>query len=67
MTSRSQHATHPARARRAPASSAASSIDSRLDEALMESFPASDPIAVDMAEPYRARTRKPRPDSRKRH
>ncbi|NIF79649.1 hypothetical protein F3J20_20025 [Paraburkholderia sp. Cy-641] len=67
MTSRNQHATHPARTRRAPASSVASSIDSRLDEALMESFPASDPIAVDMAEPYRARTRKPRPDSRKRH
>ncbi|SDQ49051.1 hypothetical protein SAMN05443245_1577 [Paraburkholderia fungorum] len=36
-----------------PASSAspAESMDSRLDEALEESFPASDPIAVDPAEP----------------
>lgn len=30
------------------------SADSRLDEALEESFPASDPIAVDMADPHHA-------------
>jgi hypothetical protein len=30
---------------------AAQSAESRLDEALEESFPASDPIAVDMTEP----------------
>ncbi|MFM0731392.1 hypothetical protein PQQ52_12985 [Paraburkholderia sediminicola] len=29
----------------------AGSAESRLDEALEESFPASDPIAVDMSEP----------------
>jgi hypothetical protein len=29
----------------------AQSAESRLDEALEESFPASDPIAVDMTEP----------------
>lgn len=31
----------------------AESEDSRLDEALEESFPASDPIAVDTADPHR--------------
>lgn len=30
------------------------SADSRLDEALEESFPASDPIAVDMTDPHAA-------------
>ncbi|HEX3636249.1 MAG TPA: hypothetical protein VHV99_12290 [Paraburkholderia sp.] len=33
------------------AAQAAQSAESRLDEALEESFPASDPIAVDMTEP----------------
>jgi hypothetical protein len=33
------------------AARSAESADSRLDEALEESFPASDPIAVDMSEP----------------
>jgi hypothetical protein len=47
MTKSKQHATHPKEAVRPPAQSA----DSRLDEALEESFPASDPIAVDMSEP----------------
>lgn len=31
---------------------AAESADSRLDEALDESFPASDPIAVDLTDPH---------------
>jgi len=63
MISKSQHASKPARTRRAPPSSA----ETRLDEALMESFPASDPIAVDMSEPSRARMRKTQADTRKRH
>ncbi|MFL9988305.1 hypothetical protein [Paraburkholderia sediminicola] len=47
MTKQKQHATHHKEAVQSPAESA----DSRLDEALEESFPASDPIAVDMSEP----------------
>ncbi len=41
-----------------PASNASpvESMDSRLDEALEESFPASDPIAVDPVEPRKATT-----------
>ncbi|MEJ8799773.1 hypothetical protein WKR88_26170 [Trinickia caryophylli] len=35
----------------APASHPVESSDDRLDEALGETFPASDPIAVDPAEP----------------
>jgi hypothetical protein len=58
-----QHASHAARMRRTPPTS----VDTRLDEALMESFPASDPIAVDMTEPSRERIRKTQADTRKRH
>ncbi|CAB3731176.1 hypothetical protein LMG24238_05751 [Paraburkholderia sediminicola] len=47
MTKQKQHATHPKEA----VQPAAESADSRLDEALEESFPASDPIAVDVSEP----------------
>ncbi len=47
MTSKKQHAPHPAHTQ-APAESA----ESRLDEALDESFPASDPIAVDTTDPH---------------
>ena len=47
MTSKKQSATHPTQAQ-PPAESA----DSRLDEALQESFPASDPIAVDVTDPH---------------
>lgn len=36
--------------------SPAESTDSRLDEALEESFPASDPIAIDPAEPRKTKT-----------
>lgn len=32
----------------------AESVESRLDEALEESFPASDPIAVDLTDPHHA-------------
>jgi hypothetical protein len=63
MTSKSQPASHAARTRRTPRTSA----DTRLDEALMESFPASDPIAVDVTEPSRARMRKTQAEMRKRH
>lgn len=47
MTSKKHHASPPAKAQ-----PPVGSIDSRLDEALMESFPASDPIAVDMTDPH---------------
>ncbi|EDZ99454.1 conserved hypothetical protein [Burkholderia sp. H160] len=63
MTSKSQHAPQPARTRR----TAPTSVETRLDEALMESFPASDPIAVDVTKPSRERTRKTQADTRKRH
>jgi hypothetical protein len=63
MTSKSQPTSHAARTRRTPSTSA----DTRLDEALMESFPASDPIAVDVTEPFRERMRKTQADTRKRH
>jgi hypothetical protein len=36
----------------AAAAPSAESDDSRLDEALAESFPASDPIAVDLTDPH---------------
>jgi hypothetical protein len=37
-----------------PTAQAAQAAENRLDEALEESFPASDPIAVDMSEPGRS-------------
>ncbi|CAE6829690.1 hypothetical protein R69927_03832 [Paraburkholderia domus] len=46
MTKQKHHAPQPKESTQ-PAESA----DSRLDEALEESFPASDPIAVDVSEP----------------
>jgi hypothetical protein len=46
MTKQKQHVSVPK-----DAGQPAESADSRLDEALEESFPASDPIAVDMSEP----------------
>ncbi|WP_233800837.1 hypothetical protein [Paraburkholderia sp. HP33-1] len=64
MTSKSQHASQPARTRR---TSSTSSAETRLDEALMESFPASDPIAVDVTKPSHERMRKTHADTRKRH
>lgn len=47
MTSKKQPTPHPAQ-KQGPAESA----ESRLDEALDESFPASDPIAVDTTDPH---------------
>ncbi|WNC88415.1 hypothetical protein RI103_11830 [Paraburkholderia sp. FT54] len=41
--------------------------DSRLDEALEESFPASDPIAVDMADPHHVPEKGASPEGKKRH
>ncbi|CAE6784228.1 hypothetical protein [Paraburkholderia haematera] len=46
MTKQKQQAPHP---KETP--QPAESVESRLDEALEESFPASDPIAVDVGEP----------------
>jgi hypothetical protein len=63
MTRKSDHPSQPTRTRQGPLDA----LDARLDEALMESFPASDPIAVDVADPYRAPIRKAATDNRKRH
>lgn len=41
--------------------------DSRLDEALEESFPASDPIAVDVSEPHRTPAKATSSGGRKGH
>jgi hypothetical protein len=43
----------------------AESDDSRLDEALAESFPASDPIAVDLTDPH-ASVKAASPEGKKR-
>ncbi|MFL9867101.1 hypothetical protein PQR67_23250 [Paraburkholderia fungorum] len=48
MTKQKQQVSHPKET--APP---AKSVEDRLDEALEESFPASDPIAVDTGEPRR--------------
>jgi hypothetical protein len=51
-----------------PAPHPVESSDERLDEALCETFPASDPIAVDATEPVQARVdsnpRRPKPKRR---
>jgi hypothetical protein len=47
MTSKKHTEAKPAAGQASPVES----MDSRLDEALEESFPASDPIAVDPTEP----------------
>ena len=66
MTRKSHHhhPSEPARAKRAPLESL---DDARLDEALKESFPASDPVAIDVADPYHTRVRKAMAENRKRH
>lgn len=62
MTSKKQHESPPA-ATQPPVES----DDDRLDEALEESFPASDPIAVDMADPHHAPEKKESSEGKKRH
>lgn len=46
MSKQKQHGTHPK-----DVAQPVESAEDRLDEALEESFPASDPIAVDVTEP----------------
>jgi hypothetical protein len=48
MTKQKHHSTHPK-----DAAQPLESAEDRLDEALEESFPASDPIAVDVGEARR--------------
>ncbi|HEY2024982.1 hypothetical protein [Paraburkholderia sp.] len=62
MTRKSDRPSQATRTRPGPLDT----LDARLDEALMESFPASDPIAVDIADPHRARIRKATAENRKR-
>jgi hypothetical protein len=47
MTSKKHPVSQPVEA-----PSSVGSVESRLDEALEESFPASDPIAVDLTDPH---------------
>ncbi len=47
MTKQKHHSTHPK-----DAAQSVESAEDRLDEALEESFPASDPIAVDVGEAH---------------
>ncbi|MFM0501714.1 hypothetical protein PQQ95_14840 [Paraburkholderia caffeinilytica] len=63
MTKQKQHAPH----HKETAQPAAESSDSRLDEALEESFPASDPIAVDMTEPRQSTGEQVASGGKKRH
>ncbi|MGF6901461.1 hypothetical protein [Paraburkholderia sp. GAS348] len=65
MTKQKHQAPHPKEA--AQAAESAKSAESRLDEALDESFPASDPIAVDMAEPHHAPADEAPSAGKKRH
>jgi hypothetical protein len=53
MTSKKHAASQPG-TQPATQGKPAQSADSRLDEALQESFPASDPIAVDLTDPHHA-------------
>jgi hypothetical protein len=41
------------------------SVESRLDEALEESFPASDPIAIDPVEPRKTTAKEPSSEGKK--
>lgn len=62
MTSKKHPETH-----RAETPTPAESEDSRLDEALEESFPASDPIAVDTGDPHHAEEKGAPSEGKKRH
>ncbi|MFM0057919.1 hypothetical protein [Paraburkholderia phytofirmans] len=62
MTSKKQHESPPAATQTPP-----ESADDRLDEALEESFPASDPIAVDVRDPHHAPEKDGSSEGKKRH
>ncbi|ANB72343.1 hypothetical protein AYM40_08195 [Paraburkholderia phytofirmans OLGA172] len=74
MTKQKHQAPHPKEAAQpvksaesAESAKSAKSAESRLDEALDESFPASDPIAVDVAEPHHAPADEAPSAGKKRH
>ncbi|CAH2776774.1 MAG: hypothetical protein CPDRYMAC_0788 [uncultured Paraburkholderia sp.] len=50
MTGKKEHASHPTPTA-ADNGPPLESVESRLDEALEESFPASDPVAIDSVDP----------------
>jgi hypothetical protein len=56
---------NPMKAR--PSAEPVQSAESRLDEALEESFPASDPIAVDMTDPHHVSVKEVSSAGKKRH
>jgi hypothetical protein len=60
MTSKKHPVSQPMEA-----PSSAGSVESRLDEALEESFPASDPIAVDLTDPHHATATQPSSQEKK--
>jgi hypothetical protein len=51
----------------AQSAQSAQSAESRLDEALEESFPASDPIAIDMTEPSHSQPESEPSERKKQH
>lgn len=58
MTSKKDHpASSSSAGTQQPVEKVPESVESRLDEALEESFPASDPIAIDAADPHDPRTK----------
>lgn len=61
MTSKKQSTPHPAQTQ-----GSAESAESRLDEALDESFPASDPIAVDTTDPHHSPAKQSSSEGKKR-
>jgi hypothetical protein len=62
MTSKKHHVSQPVQAR-----PRTESAESRLDEALDESFPASDPIAVDLTDPHHVPVKGASSEEKKRH
>lgn len=61
MTSKKHHVSQPVQARLRT-----ESTENRLDEALEESFPASDPIAVDLTDPHHVSVTGPSAEEKKR-
>lgn len=62
MTSKKPHASHSTTTQQP-----LESTDSRLDEALEESFPASDPIAIDVPESRQPAAKETHPEGKKHH